>query len=417
MFRYFCFFVCFSSFCCCLVAKEACISLGIDLLSEGVGLHKLKGKRVGLLTNHTAISRTHESTVDVIKRLSKLHGFSLAALFAPEHGFQGAIHANELVEDGKENTIPIHSLFGKEKRPTEAMLQGIDLIIYDIQEIGSRSYTYITTLCYMMEEAAKRKIPVIVLDRPNPINGKTIDGPMLEDKWRSIVSYINVPYCHGMTPGELAKFFNSEYKIGCELTVIPMRGWNRKMSFTETGLIWIPTSPHIPEATSPLYYPLTGILGELSIVNIGVGYTLPFKVVGAPWIEAQPFAEALNKQKFPGVHFEPFHFKPFYGKFAHKECHGVLITVLDPLSYKPVATQYLIIGILKSLYPQAFKEALEHSRGRREMFSKVNGTGEIYRIMAEESNIVWKLRAFQEEERVKFASLRKKYLMPEYAGD
>ena len=195
------------------------------------------------------------------------------------------------------------------------MLKGIDLLIYDIQDIGSRSYTFLSTLLYVMEEAAKQQIKVMVLDRPNPINGIVMDGPMLEEKWRSFLGYINVPYCHGMTIGELAQYFNGEYKIGCDLEVIPMKGWKRTMSFKDTHLPWVPTSPHVPEAETALVYPVTGILGELGIVNIGIGYTLPFKLIGAPWIQAEAFAEQLNQQQFPGVRFLPFYYRPFYGKF------------------------------------------------------------------------------------------------------
>lgn len=188
------------------------------------------------------------------------------------------------------------------------------------------------------------------------------------------------------------------------------------MSFNDTGLLWVPTSPQIPEATTPLYYPMTGLLGELSLVSIGIGYTLPFKIVGAPWIDAKKFAVALNAQKFPGVHFEPFHYKPFYGKFAHKECQGVLIAITDRLSYKPVSTQYLIIGILKGLYPSKFKDAVQNSKDRKEMFCKVTGTEGIYRIITEENNIVWKLKAFNEKERSNFLAVRKKYLISDYSN-
>lgn len=394
------------------------VTVGIDVLSQGGYNSQLKGKRIGLITNHTAISSKRESTIDILKRMAKIQGFTLAALFAPEHGLNGSIHAEEKVDNAFDaDNIPIYSLYGKTKRPTTAMLKGIDLLIYDIQDIGTRSYTYITTLFYVMEEASKRGISVMVLDRPNPINGIVVDGPMLEMKWRSTIGYINVPYCHGMTVGELALFFNSEYQAGCDLTVVPMHHWNRKMNFNDTGLSWMPTSPQIPEATTPLFYPATGLLGELSLVNIGVGYTLPFKIVGAPWIDAQQFAGALNRQKFPGVHFEPFHFKPFYGKFAHEECHGILLVVTDSLRYKPVSTQYLLIGVLKGLYPTKFKKAMEESKNRKEMFCKATGTEEIYRMMAEERNIVWKLRSHHEKERTNFMALRKKYLIGTYGGD
>lgn len=375
----------------------------------------IEGKRIGLITNHSAVDHKMKSTIDLLKENSSKFNYKFSALFAPEHGITGAIHADEQVEDEMDlDGIPIYSLHGKTKRPTKEMLQKIDILIYDIQDIGSRSYTYNTTLFYAMEEAAKAGVTVLVLDRPNPINGITVDGPMLEEKWRSIVGYINVPYCHGMTVGELAVFFNNEYNIGCKLQVIPMKGWRRDMTFQDTGLTWIPTSPHIPEASTSWYYPTTGILGELQIVNIGVGYTLPFKLVGAPWIDAKKFADTLNAQHFPGVTFLPFHYIPFYGKYTKKECHGVLIVITDVNTYLPVTTQYLIIGILKSMYPAQFKEAIAAAESRKDMFSKVNGTEEVFNIIVNAPFVVWKLKDLHKNERQAFAEKRKKYLLPEY---
>ena len=396
------------------------VSVGIDVLinnEEYISL--LKGKRIGLITNHTAINSRMQSTIDLIKSYSKPIGYTLSALFAPEHGITGSAYAAENIEELKDpDGIPIFSLHGKTRRPTDEMLKKVNLLIYDIQDIGSRSYTYITTLFYAMEAAAEKGIPVIVLDRPNPINGIIVDGPMMEEKWRSMIGYINVPYCHGMTIGELAQFFNIEYKIGCDLKVIPMSGWNRRMAFHDTGLAWVPTSPNIPESSTAYYYPTTGFLGELSLVNIGIGYTLPFKLVGAPWIDAKKFAQQLNSQKFPGVYFKPFYYRPFYGKFSHEDCEGVLIVITNPMIYKPVCTQYLIIGILKSMYPTKFKEALaEATKTQKELFCKVNGTEEVYRIITEEKNIVWKLKTFHQNEREAFLAVRKKYLIPRYSVD
>lgn len=352
------------------------------------------------------------STIALLKDHSKEGNYTLVALFAPEHGLDGKTYASKEVTNAKDKDgIPIYSLHGATRRPTEQMLKNIDLLIYDIQDIGSRSYTYVNTLFYVMEEASKHKIPILVLDRPNPINGKMVDGPMMQEQWRSFLGYVNVPYCHGMTVGELARFFNEEYKIKAQLTVIKMSGWERRMSFQETGLPWVPASPHIPEPTTPLYYPATGLLGELSLVNIGIGYSLPFKLVGAPWIDANKFAEALNKQKFPGVHFEPFHYRPFFGKFAHKDCQGVLIVITDRETFRPVTTQYMIMGILKNLYPKEFKEGLAAGKAKLDIFNKANGTDEVYKLMSETPHIVWPLRALHQEQRDAFLALRKKYLL------
>jgi uncharacterized protein YbbC (DUF1343 family) len=292
------------------------------------------------------------------------------------------------------------------------MLEGIDVLIFDIQDIGSRSYTYASTLYYVMEEAAKVGIKVIVLDRPNPLNGVTVDGPMLEENLRSFVGYVNVPYCHGMTIGELARYFNEEYQVGCTLQVIPMRGWKREMNYRETGLTWIPLSPQVPEMDTPFYYPSTGILGELGVVNIGVGYTLPFKVVGAPWIDAQKLAKELNAQKLPGVKFIPFHYKPFFGVFKEEECHGIKIEITDPRVYRPVSTGYMICGILKSLYPKLLEKKLKSlSAEKRKMFDQVSGSYEIFNIFAEEKYPAWKLVEFQVAERKAFLEKRQKYLL------
>jgi uncharacterized protein YbbC (DUF1343 family) len=237
---------------------------------------------------------------------------------------------------------------------------------------------------------------------------------MLEETWRSFVGYAPVPYCHGMTLGELAVFFQKEQQIPCDLTVVPMRGWKRSMAFQDTGLTWIPTSPNIPESTTPLYYPVTGILGELQIVNIGIGYTLPFRVVAAPWIDGEHFATALNAQKLPGVQFFSFSLIPFFGSFTQKPCEGVLVQVTDPLRYRPITTQYTLLGLLKSLYPKPFADGLKEMQGRKKMFCMVNGTERVYTLLEQEGFVTWKLRTIDQEAREAFMQVRKRYLLPEY---
>jgi len=336
------------------------VFLGVDVFfdKEADGL---KGKKIGLIANQTSVDSKMKPTLS--RLLEK--GISVAALFSPEHGLKGLQYAAERVSDSKEAEIPVYSLHGENRRPKPEMLKGLDAIVYDIQCTGVRAYTYQTTLYYTMEEAAKAGIEVIVLDRPNPINGLVVDGPMLQDAWRSFIGYVNVPYCHGMTIGELARFFNAEYKVGCKLRVVPMRGWRRSMSYRDTGLAWIPPSPNVPEPDTPLFCPVTGILGELDLVNIGIGYTLPFKIVGAPWIDADAFAAALNSQKLPGVWFQAYHFRPFWGLFKGLDCRGVLIQITDHKSFRPVSTHYLILGLLKSLYPAEFAKKAEHGAAER----------------------------------------------------
>ncbi|MBF8264078.1 MAG: ybbC [Parachlamydiales bacterium] len=337
----------------------------------------------------------------------------LAALFSPEHGLQGQQWAEEKVKNHKSGPLPIYSLHGETRRPSVEMLKDVDVLIYDIQCVGSRAYTYPTTLFYAMEEAAKLGKEVVVFDRPNPINGLTIDGPMLEERWRSFIGYVNVPYCHGMTIGELALFFNGEYKIGCKLKVISMRGWKRSMSYRDTGLAWIPPSPNIPEADTPFFYPSTGMISGLKLLNIGVGYTLPFKIVGAPWIDAKKYAQKLNEQKLAGVHFLPFYFKPFYGLYKSEDCQGVLIQMTDSLRYRPIAVQYVILGVLKSMYPKEFAQRLNKA-GSMQLFHQANGTEAVFQILTEEKYATWKLLEFQQEERKAFSVLRQKYLLPDY---
>lgn len=391
------------------------IQVGVENLFSSTYQSVLRGKHVGIITNHTAIDSKGNSTIDLFKQNAQVYGYTIVAFFAPEHGLTGTQYAGESVNDEQDvDGIPIYSLYGPTRRPTSDMLKDVTLLVYDIQDIGSRSYTYTSTLFYAMEEAAKAHIPFLVLDRPNPLGGLLVDGPMLEEEYRSFVGYINVPYCHGLTIGELAQYFNGEYKIGCHLIIIPMQGWQRHMTFKDTGLPWIPTSPQVPDAQTAFYYPTTGLLGELQIVNIGVGYTLPFKLVGAPWINAEKFAKQLNVQKFPGVYFYPFHYRPFFGRFAGHVCHGVYITITDFNTYLPVTTQYLLMGVLKNLYLSYFLKGLEESPQCQQMFNKVNGTKEVYRILKEEPYIMWKLRGIHHKERACYLRKRKSYLIANY---
>jgi len=387
------------------------VELGVDVFFQDQYFNSLKGNRIGLITNHTGVNKNLQSTVELFKQ--KGMPFTFSAIFCPEHGLNGVAYAWEKVSHSAEvSGIPVYSLHGKTRRPTSKMLEGIDVLIYDIQDVGVRCYTYATTLYYAMEEAAKRGIQVIVLDRPNPMTGEVIDGVMLEDKWRSYVGYVNVPFCHGMTIGELAEFFNQEYHIKCDLKVIPMKGWTRGMSFQDTGLSWIPTSPHIPEADTPLYYATTGIIGELGLVNMGVGYSMPFKLIGAQWINANLLAEKLNAQKLPGVVFTPFHYRPFYGSFRAKNLHGVLIRITNPRTYKPCSVQFAILGILKSLYPSQVEPALKSIKPLQKTgFCKAMGTDEVFSILTNEKYVVWKLIGYQKIEREKFALKRQKYLL------
>ncbi len=404
------FFLCFL-FWTPFVWASSLVHLGVDVFFAEGGVELLKKKKVALVSNHTSVNSSLVPTFELLRQHAK--EYQVVAIFSPEHGITGsALAAEKIDHEKKVGSVPIYSLYGSLRRPTEKMLQGIDLIIFDIQEIGCRPYTYATTLFYVMEEAAKQGIEVMIFDRPNPLGGLLVDGPMLHDEWRSFLGYVNVPYCHGMTIGELASYFNDQYKIQCALTVIPMKGWKRQMLYQETGLLWIPTSPHIPEADTPLYFASTGILGELDLVSIGIGYTLPFKVVGAPWIDGKKLAEGLNRQKLPGVKFLPFCFRPFYGAYKNQNCYGVHILITERKSYRPLSVQYALMGLLKSLYPNEVLKYLQRtSAEKKRQFCQVNGNAEILHLIENEKYVAWKIIQFEKKEREDFLEKRKPYLL------
>ncbi len=383
--------------------------LGVDRFFNEKIYRSIGTKRVGLVTNQTGRDSDLMLTLERFRRHKEIH---IKAIFAPEHGLNGACYAAESVNNEKHKSgIPIYSLHGATRRPTDEMLKGIDLLIYDIQDIGSRSYTYTTTLFYIMEEAAKRGIEVIVLDRPNPMGGVIVDGPMLEVDFRSFIGYINVPYCHGMTIGELATYFNSEYGIGCKLQVIEMKGWSRSERFSDLDLSWIPTSPNIPEQDTPLYYASTGFLGELGIVSIGIGYTLPFKIAGAPWIDAEKFAVALNRAALPGIKFVPFYFRPFSGAYHGQDCQGVKLIIADKGDFSPVSVQYLLLTTIKELYPKEFEQKIATlAKSRKELFNKASGNAKVYNLLMSEKNGFEQMLLVGKETREKFLLVRERYL-------
>jgi uncharacterized protein YbbC (DUF1343 family) len=331
------------------IMAQAQVKPGIEvLLAEQIDL--IRGKRVGLITNPTGVTSQLVSTIDALHSHPEV---KLTALFGPEHGVRGDIFAGEYVADtiDARTGVPVFSLYGQKRAPTPEMLRDIEVLIYDIQDIGSRAYTYIYTMALAMQAAAKQGIPFIVLDRPNPLGGDLIEGPVLEERFKSFIGLYPIPYIYGMTVGELAKFFNEEYKFGANLVVVPMRGWRRYMLFEETGLPWVPTSPHVPHAQTVFHIAASGCMGELSAVNEGVGYTLPFELIGHTWIDGPQLAAALNSQKLPGVIFRPLHYRPYY--FGHKDMPlaGVQMHLIAPQIFRPMLTQLYILSALLKLYP------------------------------------------------------------------
>lgn len=403
---------------------------GIDVLEQS-GFAAVRGKRVGLVTNPTGLTADLRSTVDVLHRAE---GVTLVALYGPEHGVRGEAAAGVKVADGRDGAtgLPEFSLYGATRKPTAEMLSGVDVLVFDIQDIGSRSYTYISTLAVVMEAAAEHGKAVVVLDRPNPINGERVEGRVLDPKFRSFVGQLEIPYLHGMTVGELAQMINGEGWLGrmggtasgpatydaegggeggpgglrCELTVIPMRGWTRKMDWAATGLVWTPTSPHLPRAETSLYYAATGICGELGTISIGIGYPLPFELFAAPGVDARKLADEMNGRGLAGVYFRPMHFTPFYGAHEKRVCSGVHIVFTDPARVEAGAVQFHLLDALRVTHP----EIPRMNPKRAAMFDKVCG-GEGMRTRIEAGSGADELLAHWREGVDQFRAKREKYLL------
>jgi uncharacterized protein YbbC (DUF1343 family) len=365
-------------------AKEgppSVVKTGIEVLRDR-GFDILQGKRVGLVTNPTGVDAKLQSTVDILHHAD---GFKLVALFGPEHGVRGDHAGGEQVESyiDKPTGLPVYSLYGRTRKPSAEMLQGIDVLVYDIQDIGCRSYTYISTMGLAMQAAAEKGIEFVVLDRPNPLGGIKVEGNIVEKGFDSFVSQFAIPYVYGLTCGELARMLNEEGMLRfsdaaprCKLTVVPMKGWNRKMRFEETGLPWVPTSPHIPSEDSPEYYVATGILGELGVVSEGVGYTIPFHVLAAEWIDQDQLCAKLDSLKLDGVFFRPITFTPFYGTHAGKELHGVQLHITDATKINLTSLQFLFLQIHNQMYPGKNPFVIAGA-SRCAGFDKVVGTDQI----------------------------------------
>ncbi len=351
------------------------VKTGIEVLREE-GFKVLEGKRVGLTTNPTGVDSQLKSTIDI---LWEAENVNLVALYGPEHGVRGNIHAGDKVSDevDPKTGLKMYSLYGKTSKPTKEMMDEIDVMVYDIQDNGCRSYTYISTLGKLMEACIEFDKELIVLDRPNPLGGEKIEGNVVEDGYKSFVSQFRIPYVYGQTPGELALYLNAtDYESKCKLHVVKMKGWKRSMTWDETGLEWIVASPHVPHAEAAVFYSVTGIFGEFGYVNIGVGYTLPFQIMGAPWIDADSLATALNALRLPGIEFRPIYFKPYYSVFKGELCEGVQIHILDYKVARLSEVQFLVVQEMMRLWPERNWFELCNQK-RFNMFDKVCGTGYI----------------------------------------
>lgn len=392
-------------------AQKIHIKTGIEVL-KSQNFRYLEGKRVGLITNPTGVDNELRSTIDILHEAPNVN---LVALYGPEHGVRGDVHAGDHVSDQRDPAtgLPVYSLYGKTRKATPEMLKDVDVLVYDIQDIGCRSFTYISTLGLAMEAAAENGKELIVLDRPNPLGGLKVEGNLTEDDCISFVSQFKIPYVYGLTCGELALMLNSERMltggVQCNLTVIKMKGWKRRMDYTATGLQWIPSSPHIPHPHSAFFYPVSGILGELGYMSIGVGYTIPFQMFAAPWAEADKLADALNALHVPGVIFRPIYLKPFYSIGQGQQLQGVQVHITDYARAPLSPLQFFVMQEVARLWPD--RSVFDHAdKGRFAMFDKVCGSRQI-RERFTKTNRWEDIRPYWEKDVESFRRLSKKYYL------
>jgi uncharacterized protein YbbC (DUF1343 family) len=382
------------------VAQQSGFQTGIEVLLHD-RLDLIRGKHVGLITNPTGVDRELVSDVDL---LAHTPGVYMVALFGPEHGIRGAHQAGASVGSNRDPVtgVPVYSLYGKTHQPTPAMLKGVDVLVFDIQAAGARFYTYLYTMADVMKAAAAAHIPIIVLDRPNPIGGIAVQGPVLDPKFASFVGEYPIPLRYGMTIGELAQLFNGEFHIGADLTVVKMRGWKRSMYYDDTGLPFVMPSPNMPTLSTALVYPGMGLV-EGTNVSEGRGTTRPFELTGAPWIDAEKLADALNAKHLPGARFRPVHFTPTFSKYEGKLCNGVQVHVMDRDTFNPVVVGLTVIATIHDLYPQRF--AFDASD-----FDRLAGNDWV-RQDIEKGVPVSEMRRRWQPGLLKFEKIRKKYLL------
>ena len=361
-------------------AGKPVVKTGIEVLRDR-GFQELNGKRVGLVTNPSGVDSDLRSTIDI---LYNAPGVNLVALYGPEHGVRGDVYAGGKIDDSVDSVtgLPVYSLYGSTRKPTPEMLKDIDVIVYDIQDVGARSYTFISTLGLVMEACAPLGIEVMVLDRPNPLGGEKVEGCYVEQPFNSFVSQYKIPYVYGLTVGELAVLINEEglnrgqkgdqEPVKCSLTVVPMEGWEREMVYEDTGLPWVLPSPNIPFKDSPMYYAASGVCGELyGFMNIGIGYTLPFQVFGSLWLDPQALKDKLESYCIEGVSFRTIWYKPFSGTLKGQLVKGLQFFFTDYEKARITEVQFHVMQAVAELYPD--KKAFEVVEGFG-LFDKVCGT-------------------------------------------
>lgn len=399
-----------------LCAFAQIVRPGIEVLEE-MNFEPLCGKRVGLVTNPSGVDRQLRTTIDILHNAPEVN---LVALFGPEHGVRGDLYAGEHSSDGRDAAtgLPVYSLYGSTRKPTPEMLRGLDVIVYDIQDVGVRSYTFISTLGLVMQAASEAGIEVMVLDRPNPLGGMKVEGPVVEAGFHSFVSEFSIPYVYGLTVGELALLLNGEglncgqkgqdKPCTCRLTVIPMSGWRRSMKYSDTHLEWVLPSPNIPSPRSAVAYPSAGIIGEFSgYLNIGIGYTIPFETFAAEWVDADKLKAKLDSYDIPGTEFRTIHYKPLSGSAAGKLVHGVQYFYTDYEKAEITLTQFYVMQAIAELYDgrNPFKDFK-----RTSMFDKVCGTDYV-RIQFGKTLKVSSIKKFWQKDEDSFREISKKYYL------
>lgn len=395
-------------------ASEPVVKTGIEVLRDR-GFEGLVGKRVGLVTNPSGVDHLLNSTVDI---LFNAPGVELVALYGPEHGVRGDIYAGDHVKDSRDEAtgLPVYSIYGATRKPTKAMLEGIDIMVYDIQDVGVRSYTFISTLGLVMEACGEAGIEVMVLDRPNPLGGNKIEGCYVEPGFYSFVSQYKIPYVYGLTVGELAVMINEEgmnrgqkgdqEPARCSLTVVPMEGWTRDMLYEDTDLPWVLPSPNIPFKDTPMYYAAAGICGELyGFLNIGVGYTLPFQVFGAVWLDPERLKERLESYALPGVSFRTIWYKPFSGGQKGQLVKGLQYFFTDYENARLTDTQFYVMQAVAELFPD--KKAFDVISGYG-LFDKVCGTDYVRKEIQKRYNVEDILEYWRKDEE-DFRTLSQRY--------
>ena len=419
--KYICSLIAFLMFSVLVVAQDTSqisagpkVKTGIEVLRSR-GFEGLAGKRVGLVTNPSGVDSHLNTTIDILFEAPEVN---LVALYGPEHGVRGNAYAGDKVADSRDSKtgLPVYSLYGATRKPTPQMLEGIDVMVYDIQDVGVRSYTFISTLGLVMEACAEKGIEVVVLDRPNPLGGNKIEGCYVEQPFNSFVSQYKIPYIYGLTVGELAVLINEEglnrgqkgnqAPAKCKLTVVPMEGWTRDMLYEDTRLPWVLPSPNIPFKDSPMYYAASGVCGELyGFMNIGIGYTLPFQLFGALWLDPEKLKARLESYDLPGISFRTIWYKPYFGSLAGKHVKGLQFFFTDYEKARVTETQFYVMQAVAELYPD--KRAFEVVSGVG-LFDKVCGTDYVRKEFGKRYKVA-DIQEYWRKDEESFRALSQKY--------